>query len=179
MGAKILIYLLRRDLRLADNPVFHETCQAFAAKSGVQFTHLLPLYVFNATQIEISGFRNKDDNSAWPFPEARSRVGAFWRCGPHRAKFLTESVWDLKESLENIGSNLCIRAGQPAKIIEDALKHFQESKGKEDSAEIVGVWMTGEEAIEETSDEDKIRNVTEKADVEFRLFKDEKFYIDE
>src|ERR1700760_2958865 len=120
MGSKILIYLIRRDIRLSDNPIFHEASQ-LSSKPECQFTHLLPLYVFSASQIETSGFHNPANGAdSWPFPEARSRVGKFWRCGPHRAKFLAEGVWDLKESLEGIGSGLCIRAGQPDEIIRDA-----------------------------------------------------------
>ena len=90
MAAKesVLIYVLRRDLRLDDNPVFHEISRLYLSKKA-QFTHVLPLYVFNASQIEVAGFST---GSRSPYPEARSAVGKFWRCGPHRARFLCESV---------------------------------------------------------------------------------------
>jgi deoxyribodipyrimidine photo-lyase len=180
MGHKILIYLLRRDLRLSDNPVFHEVSQILSAKTEAQFTHLLPLYIFSASQIEISGFRNiTDEDEPWPFPEARSRIGRFWRCGPHRAKFLAESVWDLKQSLENVGSGLCIRAGEPEEIIKDALESYENFKGQEYSAEIVGVWMTAEEGTEEKQEERNIRKLVEGFKKEFRLFRDEKYFVDE
>jgi deoxyribodipyrimidine photo-lyase len=180
MAPKILIYLLRRDLRLSDNPVFHDIAEAAANKSGLDFTHLLPLYVFHSTQIEISGFRAKSaEDNGWPFPEARSRVGGFWRCGPHRAKFLAESVWDLKQSLQNIGSDLCIRAGQPSEMVKEVFEHLENFKSQGGPPEIVAVWMMGDETSEEKSDETKIRSVVEKYGKEFRIFKDEKYFIDE
>jgi deoxyribodipyrimidine photo-lyase len=87
----VVIYALRRDLRLSDNPVFCELSHEFLSGSP-SFTHILPLYVFPADQVEISGFIPEDAESEAtpksPYPEARSQVGGFWRCGPHRAKFL-------------------------------------------------------------------------------------------
>jgi deoxyribodipyrimidine photo-lyase len=180
MEHKILIYLLRRDLRLSDNPIFHEISQALSANSEVPFTHLLPIYVFSASQIEISGFRNKvNEDDLWPFPEARSRVGRFWRCGPHRARFLAESVWDLKESLENNESGLCIRAGRPEEILKDALDYYDKFEDQQNSAKVVGVWMTAEEGVEEKQEESKIQRVVEESKKEFRLFRDEKYFVDE
>ena len=44
---KVLIYLLRRDLRLADNPVFHEISRAWS-NSRPPFNAVLPVYVFPA-----------------------------------------------------------------------------------------------------------------------------------
>ncbi len=52
---KILVYLIRRDLRFSDNPVLFEAQKIFASGSS-PFTHLLPIYVFPANQVEISGF---------------------------------------------------------------------------------------------------------------------------
>jgi deoxyribodipyrimidine photo-lyase len=180
MGERILIYLLRRDLRLYDNPIFHEIAQAYSTKSGIQLTHLLPIYVFNATQIEISGFRKHNgEDKSWPFEEARSQVGNFWRCGPHRAKFLAESVWDLKRSLEKAGNGLLIRAGHLPDVIQDALDHYKKSGDDDSGSKVVGIWMTAEEASEEKADERKVREVAEEFGTEFRLFKDEKYFIDE
>lgn len=112
----------------------------------------------------------------WPFPEARSRVGAFWRCGPHRAKFVAETVWDLKTTLEANGSGLSMRAGVQSHVVKDILEYYQEGKER---GEVVGVWMTGEKASEETDEEDQIQKVVEKFEKEFRVFKDEKYFVDE
>jgi deoxyribodipyrimidine photo-lyase len=201
---KILIYLLRRDLRLSDNPVFHEICQIHSSESSPRFTHLMPLYVFSAEQIEVSGFlrpSETDSQPKSPYPEARSQVGGYWRCGPHRATFLTESVWDLKESLDKAGSGLCIRAGRLAEVVQSILDFFDEDEPtsrkkelvqsaadetKEDASpessqrgEIVGVWMSADEGTEEKRDEKSVQTLLEERGKEFRLFNGEKFFIDE
>lgn len=169
---RILIYLLRRDLRLADNPAFHEISKSFQ-QSQHPFTHLLPLYVFSAQQLEVSGFISSPDGRS-PFPEARSQVGGFWRCGPHRAKFLAESVWDLKTSLEGIGSGLVIRVGMVGPVVNSILEGIKKENG-----EVVGVWMTSEEGVEEEREERDVRAVVEKEGKDFRLLTDEKYFIDE
>lgn len=175
---RILIYLLRRDLRLSDNPVFYELANEHSSRS--KFTHFLPIYVFSAQQIEVSGFLKTPDPSIQhrsPYPEARSQVGRYWRCGPHRAKFVAESVWDLKESLERAGSGLVIRAGVIADVIQHVFDYLE--KPEAGRAEIVEVWMTGDVTAEERQEEREVRRIVEEHGKEFRLFTDEKFFVDE
>jgi deoxyribodipyrimidine photo-lyase len=171
--SRVLIYLLRRDLRLADNPVFHEIFKV-SQQSKHPFTHVLPLYVFPAQQIEVSGFL-ASPNARSPYPEARSQHGKFWRCGARRATFLAESVWDLKTALEGIGSGLTIRVGMVTDVIRHLLEHF----GKSSATEVFGVWMTSEEGIEEKQEERGVREAVEAEGKEFRLWIDEKYYVDE
>jgi deoxyribodipyrimidine photo-lyase len=171
---RVLIYVLRRDLRLSDNPVFYEI-HKLSKLSQRSFTHLLPLYIFPAQQVEVSGFL-ADPESKSPYPEARSELGGFWRCGPHRAKFLAESVWDIKSQLESVGSGLVIRAGTLGRVVEDLLKQFQQS---EEPVSVSAVWMTEEEGVEEKREERDIRRVAEKFGADFRLWLDEKYFIDE
>lgn len=165
-NSKLLVYLVRRDLRVSDNPILH----SLTTTKDNGFTHLLPLYVFNAQQLEISGFL-KEGEVRSPYREARSQVGGFWRCGPHRAKFLAECVWDLKTGLEKVDSGLCIRVGEPEKIIDDILTKSDLKVG--------GVWMVAEEGVEEHREEVAVRSACREADVEFKLFNDEKYLIDE
>jgi deoxyribodipyrimidine photo-lyase len=177
---RILVYLLRRDLRLSDNPVFFEAAKQYSAESN--FTHFLPIYVFPAQQIEVSGFLKTSDplkQPTSPYPEARSQVAGYWRCGPHRAKFLAESVWDLKESLEHAESGLVIRAGLIADVIRHAFDHLEKPKDEADSTEIVGVWMTGDVTAEERQEELEVQQIVEGHGKEFRLFTDEKYFVDE
>lgn len=164
----LLIYLLRHDLRLSDNPVFHW----LASRSDHGFTHLLPLYVFSAQQIEVSGFIK--DGSPSPYPEARSTVSKVWRTGPHRAKFIAQSVWNLKESLEKVDSGLLVRAGKPSDVIQSLIEGLNE-KGQHVGA----VWMTSEEGVEERRDQKAVSAVCQKLGVDFELRDDEKYYIDE
>ena len=169
---RVLIYLLRRDLRFADNPILHEISKTFQ-QSQHPYTHLLPVYVFAAQQIEVSGFLSSEADRS-PFPEARSNAAGFWRCGPHRAKFLAESVWDLKNSLAGVGSGLEIRVGMVGQVVVELLEAFQK-----ESTEVVGVWMTSEEGVEEKREERDARRAAENGKAEFRLWTDEKYYIDE
>lgn len=185
---RILVYLLRRDLRLSDNPVFFEAAKEYSVES--KFTHFLPIYVFPAQQIEVSGFLKSSDlpkQPTSPYPEARSQVAGYWRCGPHRAKFLAESVWDLKESLEHAESGLVIRAGLISDVTRHAFDYLEKPKDEAHStaspqarrAEIVGVWMTGDVTAEERQEELEVQQIVEGHGKEFRLFRDEKFFVDE
>ncbi|KAF8864683.1 cryptochrome [Acephala macrosclerotiorum] len=164
--SRVLVYLVRRDLRVSDNPVLH----SLATNKDHGFTHLLPLYVFNAQQLEISGFLKEGEPKS-PYREARSQVGGFWRCGPHRAKFLAESIWDLKNSLEKVDSGLCIRVGMPGEVVNDILTKSDLKVG--------AVWMVAEEGVEENREERSVRNACRDLDVEFKLWTDEKYLIDD
>lgn len=190
---RILVYLLRRDLRLADNPVFHEISRLSKAKEpSVSFTHVLPIYVFSATQIEVSGFLTPNEDGSLPtspYPEARSQIGRYWRCGKHRAKFLAESVWDLKSSLEKVGSGLEIQVGTVRDVLSSILEWYSPktppvSLSRRDSAhdvkgEVVGLWLTEEDGVEERREEREARNLAKDHNLDFKLVKDEKYYIDE
>ncbi|KAF2499533.1 cryptochrome [Lophium mytilinum] len=224
---RILIYLLRHDLRLADNPIFHDLSRisrssaykttasldppsppichshsppksptsariqktyeasgpALAEKLGV--THLLPMYVFPANQIEISGFLSEDGSgtskSKSPYPEARSEVGGFWRTGPHRAKFIAESVWDLKGKLERLDceSSLVTRVGLMGDVVDNIVSWYSQQRQGEVTGKVVGIWMTGEEGTEEATEERDVRRVAEDEGIDFRIWKDEKYYVDD
>ncbi|KIX10329.1 uncharacterized protein Z518_01411 [Rhinocladiella mackenziei CBS 650.93] len=171
---RVLIYLLRRDLRLCDNPIFHEI-HRLSQQPQNQFTHVLPIYVFAAQQVEVSGFL-ADTGAKSPFPEARSELGNFWRCGLHRAKFLAQSVWGLKSDLEEVGSGLVIRVGTLGQVMRDLLQEFEQEKGE---VSISAVWMTEEEGVEEKQEERDVRRAAERAGVDFKLWPDEKYFIDD
>ena len=140
--SRVLVYLLRRDLRLADNPVFHDIAR-LNSQSQKPFTHLLPVYVFSADQVEVSGFLSSDEERS-PYKEARSAIGGFWRCGRLRSKFVAESVWDLKKDLQSIGSGLEIRVG----AVQDAVRSVLDGFRSRDGFEVHGLWMTSEEGWE-------------------------------
>lgn len=164
----VLVYLVRRDLRVSDNPILHK----LATSSDHVFTHLLPLFVLPPHQIEVSGLLK--DGQASPYPEAKSAVGRFWRCGPHRASFITKSVWNLKENLEKLGSNLSIRAGDFDTILTSVIDQLKQKQYK-----VGAVWMIEEEAEEEKGDERAVAEFCSKADIALQLWSDEKYFIDE
>jgi deoxyribodipyrimidine photo-lyase len=166
--SKILIYFIRRDLRVSDNPLLHY----LSTTPDHGFTHLLPVYVFASHQIEVSGFIK--DGSKSPYPEAKSDIAQFWRCGPHRAKIITSAVWDMKTSLETLGSGLCIRAGQFGDILRDLKKNLEEKNHK-----VGAVWVTSDEGVEEKRDEKTLSSICADSGIDFKLWADEKYFIDE
>lgn len=83
------------DLRLHDNPALCE-----AASSGDQ--GVLPIFCFDPRI-----FGN----------EARSSLGSL-KCAPRRAKFVLESVADLRSQLEKKGSGLVVAHGEPEDVFE-------------------------------------------------------------
>jgi len=170
---RVLIYLLRRDLRLADNPVFSCLSQKIK-ESSCEFTHLLPVYVFPASSIEISGFLALEGGKC-PFPQARSEVGRFWRCGPHRVKFLAESVWDLKQQLQDHSSDLQIHVGALDTVVGSLIDRYE----RVDSCEVCAVWMTNEEGVEEQREQRSVGRAVQRRDKSFKLWTDEKYFIDE
>lgn len=167
---RVLILLLRRDLRLTDNPIFHAISQT---GNSLRPTHLLPVFVFNATQVEVSGFVSGSGgttSTASPFPEARSRVGGFWRCGPHRAKFLAESVWDMKERLRHhLGSDLVLRVGRPGDVLAALVAELQAAGA---GADVAGLWMHCALDTEERGEERRVQQALRKLGVDVRLFED-------
>lgn len=155
---------------MVDNPIFHHL-----SKNTEGFTHLLPLYVFPAQQVEVKGFIPKESNAQSPYPEARSPTGSFWRCGPHRAKFVSEAVWDVKQLLHGVGSDLCIRVGMTGEVVQELLRRINE---RNDTA-VGAVWMVGEDTTEEKQDETEVKAACAESDVAFKLWKDEKYFVDE
>ena len=171
--SRVLIYLLRRDLRVADNPIFHEIAR-LNGQSQRPFTHLLPVYVFPAEQVEVSGFLSSDQEKSL-YKEARSVAGGFWRTGRLRAKFIAQSVWDTKKDLESIGGGLEIRVGS----VRDVVKSILDGYRNQNDVQIHGLWMTSEEGWEEKQEEKDVKQLLDQDDKEFKLWTDEKYFVDE
>ncbi|KAJ4298780.1 hypothetical protein N0V88_003813 [Collariella sp. IMI 366227] len=167
-GCKTLIYVVRRDLRVADQPAFHH----LATNQDHGFTHLVSVYVFPAQQINLTGLIK--EGSASPFPEPKSQLGGYPRCGPHRAKFLAEAVLDLKKSLERLGSGLLIRAGITGDVVGELAAELSEN-----GHPVAAIWMTSHEGTEEKSEELAVASVCHEAGAEFKLWADEKYFIEE
>ncbi|KAK3044054.1 hypothetical protein LTS18_002295, partial [Coniosporium uncinatum] len=79
-------------------------------------------------------------------------------------------------------------------VAADALDWFDGVEGKEhvqepgeqwtkdahaQRGEVVGVWMTSDDSVEEARDERAVRKMVERRGQEFRLFRDEKYYVDD
>ncbi|KAI0487467.1 DASH family cryptochrome [Xylaria cf. heliscus] len=166
--ANILIYIVRHDLRVGDNPILHR----LASSADHGFTHLLPVHIVAPYQIEVSGFLKDGETS--PFPEARSEVARFWRCGPHRARFIAQSVWNMKENLTSLGNDLTIRIGRPEEILKNLVEGLREHGQK-----VGAVWMIGEEGYEEERDEKSVAEACSTLGIDLQVWVDEKYFIDD
>ncbi|KAI1457293.1 cryptochrome [Annulohypoxylon moriforme] len=166
--SNILVYVVRHDLRVSDNPILHH----LASTSDHGFTHVLPLYVLLPHQIEVSGFLK--DGAKSPFPEAKSEVGRYWRCGPHRARFIAQSVWNLKGNLEKLGNDLTIRIGPYDEVLKKLVEGLRQNE-----LNVGGVWTIGEEGTEEKRDETAISETCSSLSIDFRIWVDEKYFIDD
>ncbi|XP_058688554.1 cryptochrome DASH-like isoform X2 [Poecile atricapillus] len=89
------ICLLRCDLRHHDNQVLHW------AQHNADF--VIPLYCFDPRHY-LGTHRY-----SWP------------KTGPHRLRFLLESVKDLRETLKKKGSTLVVRKGKPEDVVRDLI----------------------------------------------------------
>ena len=85
------IVWFRNDLRLHDNEALFRACQ---------FDQLIPVFVFD------------------PKKFSKTRFG-FPKTGSHRTRFLIETVKTLRDNLQDRGSNLVVRQGQPEVVLSE------------------------------------------------------------
>ncbi len=84
----------RNDLRVHDNEALYK-----ASQQG----NVIPVYCFDPRHFEQTPY-------------------GFAKTGKFRAKFLLESVIELKKSLQKLGSDLIVRFGEPEKVIPEMVK---------------------------------------------------------
>ncbi|CAD6970577.1 unnamed protein product [Tilletia controversa] len=164
-GKSILICLLRLDLNIEDNALFYNAHQSVAPpphpliqgrldvkpEDGELYSQsefLLPLYVFDEREIELSGLPAYKRKS----PEARTPHYGFWKTGGFRARFVAECVYDLRSRLIERESNLLIRFGIPEDVLDNLVSAFQ-ARGDH----VEGVWMQKEMTEPEARVEDTIQ----------------------
>lgn len=101
-----------------------------------------------------------------------------WRTGPHRAKFIADGVWSLKDRLAglNCGTGLEMRVGNIPDVVSDILDWYDKD---ENEGEISGLWITDEVATEEKNDEASLRKLTEERGIDYKIWADEKYFVDE
>lgn len=78
--------------------------------------------------------------------------------------------------MEGVGSGLEIRVGLVGQVVKEILEAYKED---ETAGEIVSVWMTSEEGVEEEREERDVRRAVASARKDFKIWVDEKYYIDE
>ena len=95
------IVWFRQDLRLHDNEAITTALR--------MADEVIPVYVFDERVFT-----------------GKTRFG-FPKTGKHRAKFILESVADLRQNLRNLGSTLVVRVGKPEWIIADIARDLKAS----------------------------------------------------
>lgn len=126
-----IIFWFRNDLRLHDNEALLK-----ATKAG----NVIPVYIFDERQFKET-------------PYGFKRTGAF------RAKFLLESVEDLRKNLRSIGSDLIIRVGKPEEILTKMADEWQAA----------AVYASKEVTQEETTVEAKLSKRIKPLNIEIEL----------
>lgn len=166
-GGNILVYLMRRDLRTSDNPILYRL-----SSTEHSFTHLLPVYILPPDQIEVSGL--VQDGKMSPYPPARYDLSQRWKCGHLRAKFIAESLWDLKGNLENLGSGLIIRVGAFDGVLNGIIQHYT---ANQDGPQVTAVWMTEDYSPGQQKEEEAIAAICEAQNIEFDRHFDVKYFM--
>ncbi|PIK37388.1 putative cryptochrome DASH-like [Apostichopus japonicus] len=100
-GGRIVICVLRNDLRYHDNEVL-----LWAHNNA---DHVLPIYCFDPRHYE----------GTWHFN--------FPKTGPFRLKFLLEGLGDLRSILRKAGSGLIVRRGEVEKVVPDLIQTIGKS----------------------------------------------------
>ena len=96
MPAYTLLWF-RNDLRLHDHELLAEAVRASH--------HIIPCYCFDPRQFAMT---------PWGFPKT----------GSYRAQFLLESITNLRHNLQQLGSDLIVRQGQPEDVIPELIQQL-------------------------------------------------------
>ena len=96
-----IILWFRNDLRVHDNYIIRAA--ANTAKKYPKTTEVLPVYCFDPR-----------------FYDSNTKYGTL-KCGINRTRFMIESVQDLRNSLEGIGSGLIVSHSKPEEFIPSLL----------------------------------------------------------
>ncbi|KAI9034217.1 cryptochrome [Hyaloraphidium curvatum] len=152
---RIVICLFGRDLRVHDNESLHSALAKHPAA-----THLLPMHVVDPRQVDADyafwGTKKELDDGG-----PRTRWFGFPKCGEHRARFLVESLRDLRSTLVARGSDLLVLAGKTEKVVEEVLR------GLDGKATVEGLYFQKEVSSEELAVEKNLARVLKKRNIRF------------
>jgi deoxyribodipyrimidine photo-lyase len=101
MSNKTILVWFRNDLRVHDNEILSEAIR--------KADQILPVYCFD------------------PYYFKTTDVGTI-KTGAHRARFLVESVENLRYNLRQLGAELIVRTGNPAEVITQLAEEYQVSE---------------------------------------------------
>ena len=118
------IVWFRNDLRIRDNAVL--------SKAIAESDQIIPVYIF--------------DTERWSDLDL-----GFKKTGSFQTKFLLESVSDLQQNLQSLGSDLIVESGNPSSVLSDIAKKYDAAKvyaSKEVTWEEVNQERSVQEALE-------------------------------
>jgi deoxyribodipyrimidine photo-lyase len=142
MKQKRILIWYRNDLRLHDHePIY---------RALIQKSQIIPFYCFDERQFGTTSF-------------------GFPKTGHYRAQFLLESVADLRNSIQQLGSNLIVRYGLPEKLIPSLIKEL----------DIAGVYYHKEVTAEELKVEQALQQNLSQLNVKFKSFWGATLYLPE
>ena len=142
MARKRILIWYRNDLRVHDHEPIYKGLQEEAI--------IIPCYCFERRQFTTTSF-------------------GFAKTGKYRAQFLLESVSDLRNSLQKLGSNLLVRCGLPEEIIPNLVRELN----------IDAVYYHQEVTAEELKVEKKLQQELSKLKVEMQSFWGATLYLPE
>ena len=114
-----------QDLRLHDNPALFQSIVSVKRNSGKQgggptkrkndiSSGIVPIYCIDPRFVGATNIT--------PFGSVK--------CSAHRAKFLLESVVDLRKSLEENGSGLVVACGKPEEVFDKLMNAINDEEGQ-------------------------------------------------
>ena len=133
MSEKTILVWFRNDLRIHDNEILLEATR--------KADKVLPVYCFDPYYFQ-------------PTTSGAPKTGSF------RARFLIESVADLRKNLQALGSQLIISIGNPAEIIPQLAEEYQVSE----------VYHHREVAYEETAISEQVETALWKIKLNLKHF---------
>ena len=166
LTSQTIIYLLRNDLRLHDNECFNyisklaEEVKSANARENGHSLRLVPLYCFQPEHY-LTGTYNF----------------GFSRIGQPRARFLLETVKDLKQQLQNRGSNLIVKScftdkskSSPIHAVQTIIEQLREGNGGSLDQQYFTLVFHQEATQEEMDEERSLINLCKKQGINFKTF---------
>lgn len=132
-GRKVALVWFRNDLRIHDNEALDT--------ANKDCTSIVPVYCFD------------------PREYGKSPSG-FHKTGPYRAKFIMESVADLRKRLRELGTELIVRVGKPEEVIPKLVRQLQ----------VTNVLCHGEVTQDECDVEKRVKAAVEGQGAEMQTF---------
>jgi deoxyribodipyrimidine photo-lyase len=137
MNNQNILVWFRNDLRSHDCETLYQAAQ----KAQSTNAQIFPIYCFDPRHFSQTSF-------------------GFTKTGAFRAKFLIESVANLRENLRSLNSDLIIRIGKPEDILPELAQQFG----------IVSVYYHAEITTEEKSVENNLGSIFKKESIDFKSF---------